>query len=230
MSEHSAPGFPGRHPGQHRRRLPIRVTTRVRLAAGVLGAALLVSCNAVAETPEPSLLTTSTSLPVASTSTTVTAPTTTQPVTTSTTPPSTAPPSTAPADGASGSGCTPGDAVSLPEGEWFGFVESTSANGIEFDLACWFSGQAAVDAAAEDGEESPPPNDYYVRNDNPTIRSLGVFAETEVTWYPTGDPNSETVVTFEEWTEGVVGRGFMFGVWLAVIDGEVFEIREQWVP
>lgn len=206
------------------------MTTSVRWAAVVLGAVLLVSCNGVAETPESSLVTTSTSLPAASTSTTVTTPTTTQPVTTSTPPPGTSTPISAPDVGASGSGCTPGDAVTLPEGEWFGFVESTSASGIEFDLACWFTGQAAVDAAAEDGEESPPPNDYYVRNDNPTIRSLGVSSETEVTWYPTGDPASETVVTFEEWAEDVVGRGFMFGVWLAVIDGEVFAIREQWVP
>ena len=206
------------------------MTTSVRVAVAVLGAVLLVSCNVVAETPEPSLVTTSTSLPTGSTSTTVTAPTSTEPVSTSTTPPSTAPPSTAPAGGASGSGCSPGDSVALPEGEWFGFVESASASGIEFDLACWFTGQAAVDAAAEDGEESPPPNDYYVRNDNPTLRSLGVSSDTEVIWYPTGDPASEAVVSFEEWAEDVVGRGFMFGVWLAVIDGEVYEIREQWVP
>ena len=205
--------------------------TRTKLVTAVaLVMALLAACNGAAESPDPTSTTTTTSQVADSTSTTAGETTTVPPATTSTLPAGTSPPTSAPDDGASGSGCSPEDSVSLPEGEWFGFVESTTASGIEFDLACWFTGQAAVDAAAEDGEESPPPNDYYIRNDNPTIRSLGVSAETEVTWYPTGDPASETVVAFEEWAEGVVGRGFMFGVWLAVIDGEVFEIREQWVP
>jgi hypothetical protein len=207
------------------------VTRRTLVTAVSLLAALLASCGGAAESPDPSSTTTTTTSPVAdSPSTTVGETTTLQPATTSTPPSGTSPPTSATHDGASGSGCSPGDSVTLPEGEWFGFVESTSASGIEFDLACWFAGQAAIDAAAEDGEESPPPNDYYVRNDNPTIRSLDVSSDTEVTWYPTGDPASEAVVTFEEWAEDVVGRGFMFGVWLAVIDGEVFEIREQWVP
>ena len=132
-------------------------------------------------------------------------------------------------DGPSGSGCTPGDAVSLPEGEWYGLVTSASQSGVEFDLACWFTGAAAVEAAAEDGAESPP-NDYYVRNDNPQIRSLPVSSETEVIWYPTGDPASEVTVTFADWVDGANSRGHFFGVWLDVIDGEVFRIREQWVP
>jgi NADPH-dependent ferric siderophore reductase len=133
-------------------------------------------------------------------------------------------------EGPSGSGCTPGDAVLLPEGEWFGQVVNVSASGIEFDLACWFTGEAAIDAAAEDGAESPPPNDYYVRNDNALIRSLPVPPDVEVTWYPTGDPTSEATVTFAEWVDEVPAGGPFNGVWLDVIDDEVRRIREQWVP
>jgi hypothetical protein len=106
---------------------------------------------------------------------------------------------------------------------------TASPSGIEFDLACWFTGEPAVEAAAEDGAE-PPPNDYYVRNANPPIRSLPVSPETEVVWYPTEDPASEVIVTFSDWVDGVTSRGTFFGVWLDVIDGEVFRIREQWVP
>ena len=138
-------------------------------------------------------------------------------------------PTTTMPDGPSGSGCTPGDTVALPEGEWYGVVVSASPSGIEFDLACWFTGEPAVAAAAEDDAE-PPPNDYYVRNDNPQIRSLPVSSETEVLWYPTGDPASESIVTFSDWVDGVTSRGLLFGVWLDVIDGEVLRIREQWVP
>jgi hypothetical protein len=200
--------------------------------AAVLGLALLASCTGTAETTEPSAVTSSTSPVAISTSTSVASTTSTSlPITTSTSPPATSSPPSAPGDGASGSGCSPGDANSLPEGEWFGFVLATSATVIEFDLACWFTGQAAIDASAEDGEESPPPNDYYVRNESTLTRSLPVSPEVPVVWYPDGgDPTAETVVDFEAWAEVVVGRGFMFGVWLDVIDGEVHEIREQWVP
>lgn len=201
---------------------------RRRVTATVLTAVLLASCNGGAESPGPS---STTAPPIAdSTSTTAAATTTVPPATTSSSTPTTSPPTTSD-DGPSGSGCSPGDAASLPEGEWFGFVEATSATGIEFDLACWFTGQAAIDASAEDGEESPPPNDYYVRNENTLTRSLPVSPEVPVVWYPEGgDPTTETVVDFEVWVDAVVGRGFMFGVWLDVIDGEVHEIREQWVP
>jgi hypothetical protein len=193
----------------------------------VLALALIAACSGptAVETTTSTLAPVSTSTTAASTSTTATSP-----LTTSTSTPATSPPTTAPDDGASGSGCTPGDAVTLPEGEWFGLVVSTSPTGIVFDLACWFTGEAAIDAAAEDGEESPPPNDYYVRNENPQTRSLAVSAEALVVWYPTGDPASETEVPFQEWVDELVGRGFMFGVWLDVIDGEVLGIREQWVP
>jgi hypothetical protein len=138
-------------------------------------------------------------------------------------------PTTTGPDGASGSGCSPDDTVSLPEGEWYGVVASATPSGIEFDLACWFTGEAAVAAAAEDGAE-PPPNAYYVRNDNPQIRSLPVSSETEVVWYPTGDPASEVAGPFTDWVDGATSRGLFFGVWLDVIDGEVLAIREQWVP
>ena len=135
------------------------------------------------------------------------------------------PPSTTQPDGPSGSGCTPGDAVTLPEGEWYGLVVSATQSGIEFDLACWFEGESAVEAAAEDGAESPPPND------NPHIRSLPVSPDTEVTWYPSiGDPTSETVVAYPDWVDDVTARGLGLGVWLHVIDGEVVRIREQWDP
>ena len=71
-------------------------------------------------------------------------------------------------------------------------------DGISFDLACWFSGEAAT-AAAEDGEESPPPNDYYVRNQNAQLRELGVDPDTPVLWHLSGDPSDSQQGTFSEW-------------------------------
>ncbi|HEX2404425.1 MAG TPA: hypothetical protein VHM29_06950 [Acidimicrobiia bacterium] len=204
-----------------------------RLTAGVISLVLAVACtgsSGVSETTGQVVTVTSvasetTAPPIASSTSSATT-VATAPVTTVAT--TVAAPTTTQSRGPSGSGCTPGDAITLPEGEWYGVVVSASASGIEFDLACWFMGEAAVEAAAADGAEAA--NDYYVRNDNPLIRSLPVSSETEVTWYPTGDPTSEVVVTYADWVAGVTARGPFFGVWLNVIDGEVFRIREQWVP
>jgi len=188
------------------------VTLAVVSACSGTGGVVTETTASVVTTAPPTATTANATTTLATTPTTAdAAPTTTQP------------------DGPSGSGCTPGDTVTLPEGEWYGVVVSASPSGIEFDLACWSTGQAAVAAAAEDGAE-PPPNDYYVRNDNPQIRSLPVSSESDVVWYPTGDPASEAVVPFTDWLDGATARGYFFGVWLDVIDGEVFRMREQWVP
>lgn len=178
-----------------------------------------------------------------STETTVTteAPTTTAPEPTTTSAAETTTTSAAPTttttttdsvlDEAEGSGCTPGEG-DLPDGEWYGGVADAEGNTLDFDLACWFTGDAAARAAAEDGEESPPPNDYYVRNANPTIRTLTVADDVEVVWYPElGNPNSEATTTFADWVDGLSDRGeFIPGIWVEIEDGEVARIREQWVP
>lgn len=134
-------------------------------------------------------------------------------------------------DEADGSGCTPGEG-SLPDGEWYGQVTSASPDEVEFDLACWFSGDAATRAAAADGEESPPPNDYYIRNVNTTLRTVEVGDDVMVVWYPEiGDPNSEATISYEEWRDAFDDRGeFALGVWLEIENGAISAIREQWVP
>jgi hypothetical protein len=133
-------------------------------------------------------------------------------------------------DFASRSGCTPGT-VELPDGEFFGFVDDATAAAIMFDLACWFTGTAAEQAAAEDGEESPPPNDYYVRNVNVTLRTVPVATGAEVGWLPeTGDPTTATTVDYLTWLAERESRDFQPGVWLTVADGLVTFVEEQYVP
>jgi hypothetical protein len=162
--------------------------------------------------------------------------TTSQPVTTSTTAPpttTTTAPSTSTTEpdplAPERSGCTP-DTAELPDGEWYGQVDAFDATGISFDLACWFTGEAAEVAAADDGEESPPPNDYYVRNENDEVRLLTVAVDTPVTWQPSGDPNEVVEGTFADWTEYLEGVEFRLGIWVTVTGGQVTEIVEQWVP
>ena len=132
-------------------------------------------------------------------------------------------------DLASGSGCTPG-AGDLSDGEWFGFVTGRGNTTIDFDLACWFFGDAATVAAAEDGEESPPPNDYYIRNESDRIRTLALAEGVEVIYYPDGDPNNVRTIGYADWAGLVDQRGYELGVWLTVETGVVTLIEEQWVP
>jgi len=197
-----------------------------RLTAIAAIALTLVACTGAStsttEQEPPTTSTSPTTTDAPSTSTTEAAPSTTAPATATTSPGGN--------DGAEGSGCTPGPGA-LPDGEWFGFVVASDDAELEFDLACWFTGDAAVEAAAEDGEESPPPNDYYVRNVNETLRTVSVAADTDVTWYPeVGDPASETTLSYPEWDSQRDQRGLDLGVWLEVDDGAIVEIREQWVP
>ncbi|MFZ0014917.1 MAG: hypothetical protein WAL25_12480 [Acidimicrobiia bacterium] len=195
------------------------------MAAAIVIGALLTACSATSsDTTEPADTTLATPTTAIEPSTTVVSPTTTL-ATTSTTG------GGGGVDGAEGSGCTPGEG-DLPDGLWYGEVASLTADEIEFDLACWFTGDAAVRAAQEDGEESPPPNDYYVRNTNPATRLVPVGAGTTVVWFPEfGDPSSETTIAYTEWVESIGERGdFTPGIWIEVSNGEVTAITEQWVP
>jgi hypothetical protein len=164
--------------------------------------------------------TTSTVAPVTSTS----GPTTTTTPATSTTTPDT---NTL----ASGSGCTPGS-DELPDGEWFGYVLGAAPGVVDFDLACWFSGDAADLAAAEDGEESPAPNGYYIRNVNPQVRTVDVSPTVEVLAMANiGDPATEGPMAFDDWVALRVDDAEVpMDVWVVVEDDLVVSITEQYRP
>jgi hypothetical protein len=96
-----------------------------------------------------------------------------------------------PADGPSGSGCTPGEVDTLPEGWWAGLILEAEGTSLQFDLMCFFTGDAAVAAADEDGETVE--NDYYIRNQNP--RAFAVeFADTDV---PASCVDTGSATTYE---------------------------------
>lgn len=132
---------------------------------------------------------------------------------------------------ADGSGCTPGFDDGLPDGRWYGLVDRAENDLLRFDLACWFSGDAAIRAAEEDGAESPPPNDYHIRNDRDLLRNLAVDPEAPVVWYPDGgDPAEVTTIPYREWRSDREDRTFQLAVWLTVQGGRVVGVDEQWVP
>jgi hypothetical protein len=77
----------------------------------------------------------------------------------------------------------PPEPVVLVDGRHPVIIESIdpTQRTITFDLIQMYWGDEATREAAKDHQESPPPNDYYIRNVNPKLRTLPVRADTLIT-------------------------------------------------
>ena len=118
----------------------------------------------------------------------------------------------------------------LEDGRHFGYwktfeIGDTIAYG-EFDLAYFLSGDAAAKAAKEHGDQSPPPNDYYIVNDNPKLRTLIAEGDTKVMVLG-GDG---TKLTASNVADFAVDRNQTSGYWVTIVKGIVTEIEEQYQP
>jgi hypothetical protein len=100
---------------------------------------------------------------------------------------------------------------------------------VTVDLVQWFTGEAAAKAAAEDGQESPPPNDYYLRNVNPRLRTLPLATDARLTLtgQTTGQGGSDPVQV-DLATIGASGRDHLF--WATVQGGRILRLEEQYLP
>lgn len=103
---------------------------------------------------------------------------------------------------------------------------------ITFDLIQWYFGDDAAREAAKDHQESPPPNDHYIRNVNPRLRTLPVRADAPITvntlasaW--TGSATTNVPVTLAKLatlrTDGAV-------FWITVRHDQVVKISQQYIP
>ncbi len=132
----------------------------------------------------------------------------------------------------------------LEDGRHFGYVHSVDLVGapetLVFDLAEFLRGEAANEAAREDGvieKGGSVPNDYYIRNRNSRLRTLVLGEDpglTVVDW----DHCCETIqgdlvlfaAAFEEDNPAGTYRGSRSPYWLTVAGGRVVEIEEQYLP
>lgn len=178
--------------------------------------------------------------------TTTVPPTTTTPTTapTTTSPPSTVPPAPYTTDGygffpdplgtaadGHGSGCVlEGDV--LTAGMWFGFVEAIGSGSVTFDLACFFTGDAAVAAATADGGEA---FDFYIRNQNPKTFTVPLLATGTAFWLDaTGDLTPQPI-PMTTWPVAAPPSyqqcpHEFCSVWLFVNSGTATELVEQYLP
>jgi hypothetical protein len=135
-----------------------------------------------------------------------------------------APPGEEPSAGPSG-------AVDLADDEHPAIIKSidTAAGTLTFDLVQWLTGEAAKVAfqQANPGETDSPPNDYFVVNNNPRLRTFAVAPDVVVIVTPGGDPNDTDQIALAEFG-GYARRDALF--WLTIKGGVITRIEQQWVP
>jgi hypothetical protein len=135
--------------------------------------------------------------------------------------------------GALGSGCAPG-AGALPDGAWFGYAKSWDAAGIDFDLACFYVGDAAAVQARAHNDESPPPNDYYLINDTATTRRFYVAANVAAYRLSAAGGAALERTTYGDLiadpgpSSGCPGGSC--AIWVFVNRGHVTEVMSQFFP
>jgi hypothetical protein len=102
---------------------------------------------------------------------------------------------------------------------------------VTFDLIQFLTGDEAKKAYVKDHPEDPggSPNDYYIINENPRLRTLPVVAGVEVTVLWLGGGAQPEKISFEELPEYLASKA-QGPFWLTVDDGDVFEIEEQFIP
>jgi hypothetical protein len=122
----------------------------------------------------------------------------------------------------------------LADGKHPVIVKQVNVGGrtVTFDLIQWFEGEAANKAAAEDGQESPPPNDYYTRNVNPRLRTLPVAsgARITVTQQTAGQGGGNAAGPVPADLATVAAKGIDHIFWATVQGGQIQALEEQYVP
>lgn len=130
--------------------------------------------------------------------------------------------------GPSGSGCTPGEGE-LPDGWWYGASVAFDpaegpAGAFTFDLACYFSGDAAYAEGERLGVEVN--NDYLVTNDNPTLRTVPLAAGATATCVELGAGVLDVACDPAD----IPDPETPWAVWFRVVGGEVDRLVEQYAP
>jgi len=106
---------------------------------------------------------------------------------------------------------------------------------ITFDLIQFYWGEDATQEAAKDHQESPPPNDYYIRNINPRLRTLPVRSDAAITTntLTAGYTGSATKdIRLPLWRLAIVLQANHNSppFWITVDHGQVVKIAEQYIP
>jgi hypothetical protein len=132
-----------------------------------------------------------------------------------------------------------GETGELGDGRHFVYATSATSTSLTFDLAYFLTGDAASAASAEHGGEVPPPNGYYIVNDNDLLRTLPVSPSVVVRYIPAGAPDQTQLQTgnypaFVGAVNGTVQTDYpdmaFAPWWITVTDGQIVKIQQQYLP
>ena len=99
---------------------------------------------------------------------------------------------------------------------------------VTFDLIQFYQGEQAAIEAAKDRQESPPPNDVYIRNVNSRLRTLPVAADATITVNGLLATQTDTPVTLAKLAS--LTRSYSPVFRITVRNGQVVRIAEVWLP
>jgi len=118
----------------------------------------------------------------------------------------------------------------------FAFVRKTTQKddkvSLVVDFAQYLTGSAAEKAAAEAGDETPPPNDYYISNTNPKLRTFGVADDARFVMAGADPADTETMTADEFYkaikhnSDGAQDSPY----WFTITNGVITAGEEQWTP
>ncbi len=145
----------------------------------------------------------------------------------------------APADTAAptGSGSSATPTSERQPGMVVAVTGSPGAYVLRIDYVLFLTGAEAAAAATAHGDESPPPNDYYVVNDNPLLRDFPIRPGIPVTVVTNDDGTSDSdghTITLDQWVAALSGpsagayRASIY--WVTITDATITAIEAQYVP
>jgi hypothetical protein len=124
----------------------------------------------------------------------------------------------------------------LPDGRHPVLIKTVDPDrpAITVDVIQFYWGEDATREAAKDHQESPPPNDYYIRNVNPKLRTLTVTRDALITTNTltagyTGSATKTITVPLDRLRIVLLGRNSP-PFWITVQQGKVTRIAEQYLP
>lgn len=129
------------------------------------------------------------------------------------------------------------------DGRHIGYVVRVDATRriLDIDVAQFLTGDAATKAyQAESGLDDTPPNDYYVKNQNPMTRRFpleddAVFRVNNLGMYPPSAPNTGHKIDFAQFTTYFESsehheQAFHTLFWITIKGGRLVSVEEQFVP
>jgi hypothetical protein len=131
----------------------------------------------------------------------------------------------------------------LPDGRHAVFLHAidVDAGTLTVDVVQFLTGQAAADAYRRDHPEDPdgPPNDYYIVNENPRLRTLTVAGSLHVRLVrleETGTADLEDATWLElpgyfaPWQEHDLDGLHPNPFWVTLVEGLIVGLEEQYLP